>query len=1155
MKVLSGSECILESRETGGNQQFCDVEAVSGVCVEVEPPEDVEHLCTFLEDDRKEGLLGPLQAALFDGVDAFCALTKGSQLDLLEVCAPWDSPLCAAVRNAGGHAMSIGIHNGYDLSTPQGYKNALALIRELRPRYAHFSPPCDPWTAMQNCNQKTELQQETLRFKRQQSKKIIQNCRKLLEVQIHELQNQAGGEHPLHAQSWRHTDMRVMARMCGGRFVVHGCRHGLVSKTKGVLLKKPWGWFSTLDEMKHVLALTCNHGPKAHPVIQGADTAATAVYPTLLCNRFAKVLMNFKKGMFSIFANGHFGCNNCQQGVFVGSDFDENFPEADEADVGGNDHFDQDIVPTSPEQENPDGDLENQMDDRALDGANQETPDDTEDDSSDPEIKKLLRIVHRNLGHPSNEALRKLLRDAGASVEVLKELDRFSCRECLKRGRKTPSRVACIPKVYEKWQCVSVDTFWWKTPKESLSVGDKPEYVLGLSMMDEATDYHTAILMKTSKDPIRNIAGDDFIKAFSKGWLQTLPAPSLFRYDEEGFMRSLEVVSWLETFGMKLEPIAGESAWQDGKHSRHLQVLKENMNRLSMELGPEYRAEELLALAISAKNNMHNIRGYSPNQWAFGQNHNRISSFLQQYQNLSLQGSRDIPTFEEQVQLEEKAQRLFLQVDSRRRISRAMHAKMRPLKEFVVGDLVYYFRKGVKEGSRYGGHWHGPARVLSHEKTSDFDDSQHAGSIVWITHAGRLVRCSPEQLRHVEHDLRHVDKKINGPQNFHTMLEQISNQQKYLDLSHEDWKSVPIWGSPEEMQPHFRSRGKQSLSELRRSPVDVEIHGSQEEPGVESSVGQEGGHHGSSEVRLFPDDLDRAGRDEADGREATFRSRVSSDLPGRSVQRLDPISCGRRFPERAGDSSLRTLPSSTLGSRHPGRPGDEAIRKRKASTSVEGREREAYGDTRVPSQLHEGSGSSSSHARRRRGSGIVEPSGRSGREHDHDESERPADGTTHAADRTDHDAGSGLPATAAEPRSERRMRSRSPPNLHRNESFLVIPESSLGSSTQGLSDFVSYVDNLNVIELELNLAPRDVHKEKGCWVVNAKAKKTAEVCMRKLNHDDQDLFHQAMKKEVDSFLSADAVQICSSHGIPPRKNHADAMGAYLETSCWGWWFG
>ena len=945
MKVLSGNVDTFESRDDGGHQQFCGVEAVSGVCVEVEPPEDDEHLCTFSGDDRKEGLLGSLRADLFEGVDAFCALTKGNRLDLLEVCAPWDSPLSVAVRDAGGSALSIGLHNGYDLTTHQGFKNALTFVREYRPRYIHFSPPCDPWSAMQNCNQQSEEQQEALRSKRQRSKKLIRNCRKLMEVQIKELGNQAGGEHPLHAQSWQQTDMKVMSKLCGGRFVVHGCRHGLVSKTKGVLLKKPWGWFSTLGALKEVLALTCNHGAKAHPVIQGADTAATAVYPTLLCNRFAKVLMNYKTGMFSIFANGSYGCSQSQQGVFADFDLnDDVLHDAVDADVGGNDHFDHEYVPTSPEQEDDIGNLEDQIESQALDGVNQESPDDSEASSPDPEIKRLLRIVHRNLGHPSNDAFRRLLKDAGASEEVLKELDRFSCQECLKRGRKTPSRAACIPKVYEKWQCVSVDTFWWKTPKELLAVGQKPEYVLGLSMMDEATDYHTAILMKTSKDPIRNIAGDDFIQAFSKGWLQTLPAPSLFRYDEEGFMKSLEVVAWLETFGMKLEPIAGESAWQDGKHSRHLQVLKENMNLLSMELGPEYSAQELLSLAISAKNNMHNIRGYSPNQWAFGQNHNRISSFLQQYQNLTLQGSRDIPTFEEQVQLEEKAQRLFLQVDSKRRISRAMHAKMRPLKEFMTGDLVYYFRKGIKEGSRYGGHWHGPARVLAHEKTSDFEDSQHAGSVVWITHAGKLVRCAPEQLRHVEHDLRHVDKKINGPQNFHTMLEQVSNQQKYLDLSHEDWRSVPIWGAPEEMQPHFRSRGKQSLSELRRSPVDVDSHGPQEESGVEGSLGQEGGHHIAPQSGLLPDVPGGARRDEVDGRPEALGPCLPSDLQRRPVQRLDPIPRGGRFQERAGDSSLRPLPSASTGSRHSEGPRDEALRKRKASTSVEAREREAIDD-------------------------------------------------------------------------------------------------------------------------------------------------------------------------------------------------------------------
>ena len=45
---------------------------------------------------------------------AWDSLVTGSQLDLLEVCAPWDSPLVRAVREAGGRAVAIGIHNGYD---------------------------------------------------------------------------------------------------------------------------------------------------------------------------------------------------------------------------------------------------------------------------------------------------------------------------------------------------------------------------------------------------------------------------------------------------------------------------------------------------------------------------------------------------------------------------------------------------------------------------------------------------------------------------------------------------------------------------------------------------------------------------------------------------------------------------------------------------------------------------------------------------------------------------------------------------------------------------------------------------------------------------------------------------------------------------------
>ena len=97
---------------------------------------------------------------------------------------------------------------------------------------------------------------------------------------------------------------------------------------------------------------------------------------------------------------------------------------------------------------------------------------------------------------------------------------------------------------------------------------------------------------------------------------------------------------------------------------------------------------------------------------------------------------------------------------------KALHRRCGPLREYVLGDLVSYYRRDVKQGSRYGGHWYGPARVLAHEKTSSFEEGQHAGSVVWVVHAGRLIRCSPEQLRHVQHDVLELDKQINDPRKF-----------------------------------------------------------------------------------------------------------------------------------------------------------------------------------------------------------------------------------------------------------------------------------------------------------------------------------------------------------------------------------------------------
>ena len=369
---------------------------------------------------------------------------------------------------------------------------------------------------------------------------------------------------------------------------------------------------------------------------------------------------------------------------------------------------------------------------------------------------------------------------------------------------------------------MSIDTFWWHTPKEALGEGQRSQHMLCLSMMDEATDYHVVHVVKTSNEgPLTNITGPEFRAAFSESWLKILPSPQILRFDEEGFLKRLDVVEWLEGLGIQLKPVAGESPWQIGKHSRHLQTVKENLCLLCTELHNSVPCRELLSLVMSAKNCMHNIRSYSPNQWAFGQEHTRVSSFLQTGQHLPGHSARADESFEESLQRQMQAQKMFLEVDARRRIQRALRAGSRPLKEFQMGELVYYYyRRGRKQGSRYGGHWYGPARVLCHEKYGADGSGGTSGAIVWVSHAGKILRCSPEQLKHVTQDLRRLDQEINGPLSFHDMLSQVSQQQRYLDISAEGPEQSVADMSVDETAPKFRIRSKRSLPNTEASESD-----------------------------------------------------------------------------------------------------------------------------------------------------------------------------------------------------------------------------------------------------------------------------------------------------------------------------------------------
>ena len=60
-----------------------------------------------------------------NALDVLCQ--KG--VDLVEVCAPWDSPLCDSVERLGGKTLRLGLHNGFDLSTKEGLRKASKVLR------------------------------------------------------------------------------------------------------------------------------------------------------------------------------------------------------------------------------------------------------------------------------------------------------------------------------------------------------------------------------------------------------------------------------------------------------------------------------------------------------------------------------------------------------------------------------------------------------------------------------------------------------------------------------------------------------------------------------------------------------------------------------------------------------------------------------------------------------------------------------------------------------------------------------------------------------------------------------------------------------------------------------------------------------------------
>ena len=220
--------------------------------------------------------------------------TRGKAV-LMEVACEPDSIFTSCVRTATGRedsAMRCSLFNSCDLGTNAGIRLILEHIDREEPSHVWLSPPCGPYSPIQNCNQRSPQQIEALQNKRKEARKLYQGCciifRYCVQRGIH-----VTWEMSERCLAWRLPALNELKQQYQlWESVTKGCAVNLRESPKGKFLKKGWKLLTTHRRLAQHMNLPCRCPPTyLHAVCEGRVTRQSGLYAREFGNRVAKLLL------------------------------------------------------------------------------------------------------------------------------------------------------------------------------------------------------------------------------------------------------------------------------------------------------------------------------------------------------------------------------------------------------------------------------------------------------------------------------------------------------------------------------------------------------------------------------------------------------------------------------------------------------------------------------------------------------------------------------------------------------------------------------------------------------------------------------------------------------------------------------------------------
>ena len=217
------------------------------------------------------------------------------------------------------------------------------------------------------------------------------------------------------------------------------------------------------------------------------------------------------------------------------------------------------------------------------------------------QAKRTISRLHRNLGHPTNAELCRLLTMKGAHESLINQAKVHDCAVCAQHQRRPQVPVSSVPNAQEFNTRVQSDTLWIKMPpaKRALPV---------MMISDAATRFLGGRVLQRESP-------EEFVLALERGWIRTFGPMKILQVDDHRSWSSDYVKSWCSENGIQLQISPGQS------HTRlaiELYIADQEQGDVLQPYEPRERLIQALCYVIPQINRGTNVRGYSPVQWVLG---------------------------------------------------------------------------------------------------------------------------------------------------------------------------------------------------------------------------------------------------------------------------------------------------------------------------------------------------------------------------------------------------------------------------------------------------------------------------------------------------------------------------------------------------------